>query len=100
MQCVQVKPLPPQQGLQERYRAVFSDIANYVQTMLASRMILRTHAMQQSANCARRGKLCGNGWIFAKRMLCQAQVIPSKFCEGEKVSGLPGDEVCPFADSS
>lgn len=38
MQCVQIKPLPPQPGHQERYRAVFSDIANYVQTMLATRM--------------------------------------------------------------
>lgn len=38
VQCVQIKPLPPQPGHQERYRAVFSDIANYVQTMLASRM--------------------------------------------------------------
>ena len=39
VQCVQVKPLPPQPGHPERYRAVFSDIANYVQTMLATRML-------------------------------------------------------------
>lgn len=37
VQCVQIKPLPPQQNHQERYRAVFSDITNYVQTMLATR---------------------------------------------------------------
>ena len=37
VQCVQVKPLPPQPTHAERYRAVFSDIANYVQTMLATR---------------------------------------------------------------
>ncbi|KAF9887566.1 Replication factor A protein 1 [Aspergillus nanangensis] len=36
VQCVQIKPLPPQQNSQERYRAVFSDITNYVQTMLAT----------------------------------------------------------------
>ncbi|KAJ5355343.1 Replication factor A protein 1 [Penicillium cataractarum] len=36
VQCVQVKPLPPQPNHPERYRAVFSDIANYVQTMLAT----------------------------------------------------------------
>ncbi|KAJ5097566.1 Replication factor A protein 1 [Penicillium angulare] len=36
VQCVQIKPLPPQANNQERYRAVFSDIANYVQTMLAT----------------------------------------------------------------
>ncbi|KAJ5101467.1 Nucleic acid-binding OB-fold-containing protein [Penicillium alfredii] len=36
VQCVQIKPLPPQPNHPERYRAVFSDIANYVQTMLAT----------------------------------------------------------------
>ncbi|KAL1979672.1 hypothetical protein VTN96DRAFT_5384 [Rasamsonia emersonii] len=36
VQCVQIKPLPPQPNGQERYRAVFSDIYNYVQTMLAT----------------------------------------------------------------
>ncbi|KAL3443796.1 hypothetical protein BJX65DRAFT_284436 [Aspergillus insuetus] len=36
VQCVQVKPLPPQaNNHQERFRVVFSDISNYVQTMLA-----------------------------------------------------------------
>ncbi|OOF90747.1 hypothetical protein ASPCADRAFT_211662 [Aspergillus carbonarius ITEM 5010] len=38
VQCVQIKPLPPQQNHQERYRAVFSDISNYVQTMLATQL--------------------------------------------------------------
>jgi hypothetical protein len=38
VQCVQIKALPAQPGQAERYRAVFSDIANYVQTMLATRM--------------------------------------------------------------
>ncbi|OJJ35743.1 hypothetical protein ASPWEDRAFT_109991 [Aspergillus wentii DTO 134E9] len=36
VQCVQIKPLPPQQNQSVRYRAVFSDISNYVQTMLAT----------------------------------------------------------------
>jgi replication factor A1 len=31
--------LPPQPNHPDRYRAVFSDIANYVQTMLATRML-------------------------------------------------------------
>ncbi|RAL15013.1 replication factor A subunit protein RFA1 [Aspergillus homomorphus CBS 101889] len=38
VQCVQIKPLPPQQNNQERFRAVFSDISNYVQTMLATQL--------------------------------------------------------------
>ncbi|KAJ5894426.1 Replication factor A protein 1 [Penicillium taxi] len=36
VQCVQIKPLPPQPNHPERYRAVFSDIANYVQTMIST----------------------------------------------------------------
>lgn len=43
VQCVQVKPLPPQPNHPERYRAVFSDIANYVQTMLATRKSSQVH---------------------------------------------------------
>ncbi|CAK37984.1 replication factor A protein 1 [Aspergillus awamori] len=38
VQCVQIKPLPAQQSHPERYRAVFSDISNYVQTMLATQL--------------------------------------------------------------
>jgi hypothetical protein len=40
VQCVQIKSLPAQPGQAERYRAVFSDIQNYVQTMLATRMFM------------------------------------------------------------
>lgn len=37
VQCVQIKPLAAQPGNPERYRVVFSDISNFVQTMLATR---------------------------------------------------------------
>ena len=37
LQCVQVKPLAGQQGNPERFRVVFSDINNFVQSMLATR---------------------------------------------------------------
>jgi replication factor A1 len=36
VQCVQVKPIAAQAGAPERFRVVFSDIQNYVQTMLAT----------------------------------------------------------------
>lgn len=36
-QCVQIKPLAGQQGVAERFRVVFSDIRNFVQSMLATR---------------------------------------------------------------
>lgn len=34
VQCVQIKPITGQPGTPERYRVVFSDSQNYVQTML------------------------------------------------------------------
>ncbi len=37
LQCVQVKPIAGQQGGPERFRVVFSDISNFVQSMLSSR---------------------------------------------------------------
>ncbi|KAI9794150.1 MAG: Replication factor A protein 1 [Candelina submexicana] len=36
LQCVQIKPLPGQGGAPDRYRVVFSDIVNFVQSMLAT----------------------------------------------------------------
>lgn len=39
LQCVQIKPLAPRQpNGPERYRVVFSDVRNFVQSMLATRM--------------------------------------------------------------
>jgi replication factor A1 len=35
VQCVQIKPIAPQPDTPERFRVVYSDIQNYVQTMLA-----------------------------------------------------------------
>ena len=37
LQCVQVKPIASQPGAPERFRVVFSDIINFVQSMLATR---------------------------------------------------------------
>ena len=39
LQCVQIKPLGGAQGAPERYRVVFSDMQNFVQTMLATRKV-------------------------------------------------------------
>ena len=43
LQCVQVKPLVGQQGAPERFRVVFSDINNFVQSMLATRKHSQLH---------------------------------------------------------
>lgn len=42
LQCVQIKPLAGQQGTAERFRVVLSDIDNFVQCMLATRMFTVT----------------------------------------------------------
>jgi replication factor A1 len=36
VQCVQIKPIASQPGGQDRYRVIFSDTRNYIQTMLAT----------------------------------------------------------------
>lgn len=46
LQCVQVKPLAGQQGAPERFRVVFSDIDNFVQSMLATRKYCRLRHFQ------------------------------------------------------
>ena len=40
VQCVQVKPLGSQTNGPERFRIVFSDISNYVQSMLGTRKLM------------------------------------------------------------
>ncbi|KAN0072514.1 hypothetical protein V8E54_009443 [Elaphomyces granulatus] len=39
VQCLQIRSLPPQENGQERYKVIFSDITNYIQTMLAAQAI-------------------------------------------------------------
>ncbi|KAI4091929.1 MAG: hypothetical protein LQ344_003747 [Seirophora lacunosa] len=43
LQCVQVKPLAGAQGGPERFRVVFSDISNFVQSMLATQVNHHVH---------------------------------------------------------
>lgn len=45
-QCVQIKPLAGQQGSAERFRIVLSDIDNFVQCMLATRMFAITQCIR------------------------------------------------------
>lgn len=41
VQCVQVKPMNTQPGAPERWRVVFNDTQNYIQSMIAQRMFLQ-----------------------------------------------------------
>ncbi|KAL9018772.1 MAG: hypothetical protein Q9185_003926 [Variospora sp. 1 TL-2023] len=43
LQCVQVKPLAGAQGGPERFRVVFSDVSNFVQSMLATQLNYHVH---------------------------------------------------------
>lgn len=56
VQCVQIKALPAQPNQPERYRAVFSDIENYVQTMLATRMCCPLGALCNTSGLTDRSK--------------------------------------------
>lgn len=92
VQCVQIKPLPPQPNHPERYRAVFSDIANYVQTMLATRTFLVFLQIYETTGrfikSTSRSQPCCFGWVLTKGVLCSTQVVPSQFCQGQEVGGL------------
>ena len=51
VQCVQIKPIAAQSGNPERYRVVFSDITNYVQTMLATAANHMVHSGELRRGC-------------------------------------------------
>ena len=89
LQCVQIKPLAGQQGAQERYRVVFSDIINFVQSMLATRKCCIAIPFYQNClntdNGLPRGELrCARGQA-EERLLRSVEVIPGKLSEGKEV---------------
>ncbi|KAG5292741.1 replication factor [Histoplasma ohiense] len=69
VQCVQVKPLPPQPNSPERFRAVFSDITNYVQTMLATQANHYVTSGQLVRGCFVRLKSFQANMVKGKRIL-------------------------------
>ncbi|KAL8838161.1 MAG: hypothetical protein Q9176_005244 [Flavoplaca citrina] len=66
LQCVQVKPIAGQQGGPERFRVVFSDISNFVQSMLASQVNFHVHE----------GKL--RKGVFVRLKAYQTNVVKNK----------------------
>ena len=51
VQCVQIKPIAAQPGAPARYRVVFSDSRNYVQTMLATSANHHVHSGSLKRGC-------------------------------------------------
>jgi hypothetical protein len=93
VQCVQVKALPPQANGQERYKAVFSDISNYVQAMLATRewAVRSVLTMNYLADAPNRSEPLCLRESLAERMFCSTKVIPTQRCQGQAVRGYsPG----------
>ncbi|KAK5048237.1 hypothetical protein LTR84_005907 [Exophiala bonariae] len=86
MQCVQIKPIAPQPGGQERHRVIFSDTKNYIQTMLA---VHQNHLVEEKI--LRRGvlvQLIGyNANAFkAKRILIVTEIkVLEEYGEHEKL---------------
>lgn len=86
LQCVQIKPLVGQQGTTERYRVVFSDIRNFVQSMLATRTLQHVPPTGASAaDLLRRGESCSFRGEAPERLLCQTEAVSSKFIQGQAV---------------
>ncbi|KZF20117.1 replication protein A 70 kDa DNA-binding subunit [Xylona heveae TC161] len=68
LQCVQIKPLAGQPGSPERYRVVFSDIQNFVQSMLATQANYVVHE----------GKL-------RKGVICRLKSFQANQVKGKKI---------------
>ncbi|EEQ86233.1 hypothetical protein RJZ56_004116 [Blastomyces dermatitidis] len=69
LQCLQVKPLPAQPNSPERFRAVFSDITNYIQTMLATQANHYVTSGQLVRGCFVRLKSFQANMVKGKRIL-------------------------------
>ena len=69
LQCVQIKPLAAQQGSPERYRVVFSDIVNFIQSMLATQCNRHVHEGKLKKGCFVRLKNYQSNAVKGKRIL-------------------------------
>ncbi|KAG8532533.1 uncharacterized protein KY384_002410 [Bacidia gigantensis] len=69
LQCVQVKPLAGQQGTPERFRVVFSDISNFVQSMLATQANHVVHEGKLVKGCFVRLKSFQANQVKGKRII-------------------------------
>ncbi|KAI4134715.1 MAG: hypothetical protein LQ347_001297 [Umbilicaria vellea] len=69
LQCVQIKPLAGQQGAPERYRVVFSDILNFVQSMLATQANYVVHEGKLKKGCFVRLKSFQANSVKGKRII-------------------------------
>ncbi|SLM39557.1 replication factor a rfa1 [Lasallia pustulata] len=69
LQCVQIKPLAGQQGAPDRYRVVFSDIVNFVQSMLATQANYIVHEGKLKKGCFVRLKSFQANSVKGKRII-------------------------------
>lgn len=69
LQCVQVKPLAGSQGGPERFRVVFSDINNFVQSMLATQLNHVVHEGKVRKGCFVRLKSYQANQVKGKRII-------------------------------
>ncbi|KAI9810389.1 MAG: Replication factor A protein 1 [Pycnora praestabilis] len=69
LQCVQIKPLAGQAGNPERFRVVFSDIQNFVQSMLATQANHVVHEGKLKKGCFVRLKAFQANQVKGKRII-------------------------------
>ncbi len=76
VQCVQVKPLAGSTAPTERFRVVFSDIKNFVQTMLATQANYHVHDGKLRKGCFVRLKAYNASFVKGKKLV----VISTLLC--------------------
>lgn len=83
LQCLQIKQLQSKNSTDvERYRCVFSDIDNFIQSMLGTcTWRLLQEAVDRDANLASLELACARGKA-QERLFREDQPIPSARCQG------------------
>ncbi|KAI9739046.1 MAG: Replication factor A protein 1 [Cirrosporium novae-zelandiae] len=94
LQCLQIKPLAGQGGNPERYRVVFSDIQNYVQSMLATQANHIMHQGKLRKGCFVRIKQFQANAVKGKKIIIVLDLeVLEELGESEKLGDPQGLEV-------
>lgn len=80
VQCVQIKPMPSMPNGQERYRVVFNDTINFIQSMIAQRECNRLPDGHKLIRC--RGKQHSHGWCPQEGLNLPSQELPGELSQG------------------
>lgn len=85
LQCVQIKSMSAKAGdtVSERYRVIFSDTENFIQSMLATRKSIRIQPHQLLLKLCRDKLHCYRRHT-EERITGATETIPAEYGEGEE----------------